>query len=55
MKKKDFPFQVHMMIGILWIFIGAFLQQGVELLIWVAGGIIMIILGLMGKKSKKSN
>ncbi len=53
--KKRFPYQVHVFLGIVWIFIGVVLYSGVELVIWVAGGLVMLVIGLLNRKAKNNH
>ena len=48
--KRKFPYQIHIGLGIIWLLVGIFLHSGIELAIWVAGGLVMIIIGLANKK-----
>jgi len=50
--KKEFPYQIHIILGIIWIFIGIFLYFEIGLAIWVGGGLIMIVIGLLNRKLK---
>jgi len=52
--KKQFPYQVHIVLGIIWILIGIFLYSNIELTIWIIGGLVMIIIGLLNKGVKKN-
>ena len=52
--KKVFPYQIHMILGIIWVFIGVTLYSGIELVIWVGGGLIMIAIGLLNRKAKNN-
>jgi len=52
--KKQFPYQIHIILGIIWVFIGIFLYLGIELAIWVGGGLVMIIIGLLNKGAKNN-
>jgi len=47
--KKEFPYQIHVILGIIWILIGTGFQSGIELVIWAAGGLIMILIGFLNK------
>ena len=53
--KKEFPYQIHIVIGLLWLLIGGVLHSGIELAIWVAGGLVMITIGFLNKKSRENN
>jgi len=48
--KSKFPYQIHFIIGIIWILIGIFLQSGWEMALWIIAGAIFLIIGLAGKK-----
>ena len=52
--KKEFPYQVHIILGLIWAFIGIVLHSGIELAIWVGGGLVMITIGLLNKKTKEN-
>ncbi|MEA2112546.1 MAG: hypothetical protein U9P50_01065 [Patescibacteria group bacterium] len=49
-KKAKFPAWIHLVLGIVWVLVGIIFQTGIELAIWVTGGIIMIIIGILSKK-----
>lgn len=49
--KGKFPCQIHILLGIIWLFVGIAFHTGIELAIWVVGGLVMIIIGLLNKKS----
>jgi len=53
-KNKTFPYQVHIILGAIWAFIGIVLHSGVELIIWVGGGLVMIVVGLLNRKVKNN-
>jgi len=48
-KCRKFPYQVHIILGIIWVFIGIILHSGVELAVWVGAGAVMIIIGLLNR------
>ncbi len=48
-QKSKFPYQIHIILGLIWILIGVFLQSGFELVFWVAVGVVMLIVGLFSK------
>ncbi len=48
--KRKFPYQIHIGLGIIWFLIGILLHTGVELIIWMGGGLVMIIIGLFNRK-----
>lgn len=50
-RKKEFPYQIHLILGLIWIFIGIVLYSGIGLAIWVAGGLAMITIGFLNKKN----
>ena len=50
--KKEFPYQIHIALGIIWVFIGVVLYSGIELAVWVGGGLVMILIGLLNRKEK---
>jgi len=47
---KKFPYQIHIILGIIWIFVGVFLHSGVELIVWLCGGLAMIVVGLLNRR-----
>jgi hypothetical protein len=51
--KKVFPYQIHIVLGLVWIVIGTTLYSGIGLVVWVGGGLIMTIVGLLNKKKSK--
>ena len=54
-QKRGFPYQIHIALGIIWVFIGIVLHSGVELAIWAGGGLVMIIVGLLNKRAKNNH
>jgi len=50
--KSKFPYQVHIVLGIIWVIIGIIFHSGVELAIWVMGGLVMIVIGLLNRVGK---
>jgi len=52
--KKAFPYQIHVVLGIIWVFIGIVLYSGVESAVWVAGGLVMIVIGLLSRRAKNN-
>ena len=50
--KTTFPYQVHLILGFIWIFIGVIIMSGVESMFWILIGIIFIIIGFLAKKDK---
>jgi len=54
-KKRRFPYQIHIVLGTIWVFIGMVLHSGVELVIWVGGGLVMIVIGLLNRKAKNNH
>jgi len=49
---KKFPYQIHIVLGIIWILVGILLHSGIELGIWVGGGLVMVIIGLLNRKNR---
>ncbi len=49
-QKRKFSYWIHILLGIIWIIIGIALHSDIELVIWVVGGLIMLIIGLLNKK-----
>jgi len=52
MKNTNFPYQIHIILGIIWCFIGVSVYSGIELIIWTGGGLVMIVIGLHNRKAK---
>jgi len=52
--KKEFPYQIHIVLGIIWISIGVILHSGIELAVWVGGGLVMITIGLLNRRAKNN-
>jgi len=50
-KKRRFPYWIHILLGIIWIVVGVAFHVGVELTIWVGGGLVMIIIGFLNRKN----
>ncbi len=48
--KKQFPYQIHIILGLIWVFVGLVLHTGIELAVWVVGGLVMIVIGLLNRK-----
>lgn len=48
-QKKKFPYQIHLVLGLIWIVVGAVLYSGIESIIWVGGGLIMTVVGFLNK------
>lgn len=53
--KKEFPYQIHIVLGIIWVFIGVALHSGIEVAIWVGGGLVMVVIGLLNRKTKDNH
>ena len=53
--KKEFPYQIHIVLGIIWVFIGVALHSGIEVAIWVGGGLAMVVIGLLNRKTKDNH
>ena len=49
-QKKKFPYWIHIVLGVVWIAIGIALHSDFELAIWVAGGLVMLIIGFLNKR-----
>jgi len=49
--KRKFPYQIHIILGIIWFFIGIALHSGFELVIWIGGGLVMVMIGLLNRKA----
>jgi len=49
-QKGKFPYWIHLVLGLIWIVIGITLYSGTASVIWVGGGLIMIIIGFLNRK-----
>jgi len=47
---KKFPYQIHIILGLIWIAVGLILHTGIELAIWVVGGLAMVLIGWFNRK-----
>ncbi len=47
---KRFPYQIHIILGLVWFFIGIFLYTGIESAVWIGGGMVMFVIGLLNRK-----
>ena len=54
-QKREFPFQIHIAIGVLWIIIGAVVMSGPWSLFWILIGLVFVAIGMLAgiKKSKR--
>ena len=54
-QKREFPFQIHIAIGVFWIIVGAAIISGPWSLFWILGGLVFIAIGMLSgiKKSKR--
>jgi hypothetical protein len=52
MKKleRKFPYQIHLVLGLIWIVVGITFYSGIGLIIWVGGGLLMTIIGILNRK-----
>jgi len=50
LKQRKFPYQIHIILGIIWASIGIILHSGIELVIWVGAGVLMVIIGILNRK-----
>jgi len=51
--KRKFPYQIHIILGLIWLGVGLILHTGIELVIWVGGGLVMIVIGLLNRKTNQ--
>jgi len=51
MNNKKFPYQIHLILGLIWIVVGISLFSGIGLVAWISGGLLMIVVGLLNKKN----
>jgi len=49
-QKRRFPYQIHLILGLIWIVIGVTLYSGTASAIWVGGGLIMAVIGILNRK-----
>lgn len=49
-QKGNFPYQIHLVLGLIWIVVGISLFSGIGLVAWVSGGLLMVIIGLLNRK-----
>ena len=49
-KKRKFPYQVHIVIGLLWVLIGIFLQSGWIQTLWIGAGLVFLVIGWLSKR-----
>jgi len=52
-KKRQFPFWVHIAIGVLWVIVGATVVSGFATLLWIAGGLVLITIGMLAMRKQK--
>jgi hypothetical protein len=50
-KKRKFPYQIHLVLGLIWIVIGITLYSGTASAIWIGGGFIMTIVGILNRRN----
>lgn len=53
--KKGFPYQIQIILGVIWLFVGIVFHSGIELIIWITGGVVFIVIGWLSRKSKLKN
>jgi len=51
-QKRNFSFQVHIAIGIMWIIIGAAVISGPASLFWILVGLIFITIGFLAMREQ---
>ena len=51
-QKRNFPFQIHIAIGVLWIIIGAVVMSGPWSLFWILIGLVFITIGFLAMREK---
>ena len=51
-KKRKFPYQIHLALGLIWVVIGIFLYSGWEQALWIGVGIVFLIIGYLNGKNK---
>ncbi|MCK4918462.1 MAG: hypothetical protein KAS02_01605 [Candidatus Pacebacteria bacterium] len=49
LNRKKFPWWIHVVLGLIWIFVGITFHIGTELIIWVIGGLVMLGVGLLNR------
>lgn len=48
--KRKFPYQIHLALGLTWVGVGIIFHSGIELAIWVGGGLIMATIGFLNRE-----
>jgi len=49
-QKGKFPYQIHLILGLIWIVVGITLFSGIGSVAWVSGGLLMAIVGFLNRK-----
>jgi len=49
-QRKFFPYQIHLILGLIWVVIGITFYSGIASAIWIGGGLTMIIIGFLNRK-----
>ncbi len=49
-QEKKFPYQIHLIFGLIWIVVGLAFYSGTGSVLWVGGGLIMIIIGILNRR-----
>lgn len=50
-QKRKFPYWIHTLLGVIWIVVGVVFHSGIELAVWVAGGLVMLTIGSLNCRS----
>ena len=50
-QKRNFPYQIHLVLGLIWIVVGTIFYSGVESAVWVGGGLIMTVVGFLNRNN----
>ena len=51
-QKRNFPYQIHIAIGVMWIAIGAAVMSGVGSILWILVGVMFVVIGLLARREK---
>ncbi len=48
-QKRKFPYWIHLVLGLIWIIVGIVLYSGVSSIVWIGGGLMMMVIGVLNK------
>lgn len=52
-QKRQFPFWIHIAIGVIWIVLGATVIEGWQTLLWIGAGLLFITIGMLASRKQK--